>query len=274
MSDPRDDLSPEVLWALGHRLGFEDGSYFPSTEDVKMSQQQEKEIRNMGSEGFPGFSPTADIADRQDQVNRAMVLLGRRPDLRDQLRINPEPARKRPTGGWNVFNLLGSSGEFNESPQLLLWVGCEEVSARVVLPNRAWPMAGKKRFKWAFVMARVLKDMRSAMADCPGMTPRLILKQRHWPQYMRSGPCFQDAYLEVDLRTIHGDGGRGVKEQREWIEAAQMVFTHKRSRSNFELQVGAAFRFEHCSAIQGPDALSHVAAAWIGCRFFIELLRG
>ena len=103
------------------------------------------------TEGFPGFSPTADLADRQEQVNRAMVLLGHRSDLRDQLRINPEPAKKRPKDGWDVFTFLGSSGEFTASPQLLLWLGYREVSAKVILPNAApaklWSRLGKR--PWA-----------------------------------------------------------------------------------------------------------------------------
>ena len=218
---------------------------------------------------FPGFSP---VADHQEQVNRAMVLLRRRPDLRDQLRINPEPARKRSAGGWNVFNFLGSSGEFTKSPQLLLWVGCKEVSAKVILPNaapdRLWSKLGK--WPWAGLMARVLHGMAPAMADCPGMEPRLILKQRHWRT--RNGPWFQDAYLEVDLRTLRGDPDSGVKEQRDWIEAARCVAANKNKDSNFELQVGATFRYDHCPAIQTPDALNHVAAAWIGCLFFIKWL--
>ena len=200
-----------------------------------------------------------------------MVLLGRRSDLRDQLRINPEPARKRKTGGWDVFNFLGSSGEFNESPQLLLWVGCKKVTAKAVLPDKApgrlWSKLGK--WRWVGLMAPVLQGMEPAMVDCPGMEPRLILKQRHWRT--RNGPWFQDAYLEVDLRTLRG--GSGVKEQRDWIEAARDVVANKNKDANFELQVGGTFRYDHCPAIQTPDALNHVAAAWIGCRSFIEWLR-
>jgi len=170
-----------------------------------------------------------------------------------------------------VFNFLGSSGEFTQSPQLLLWVGCKEVSAKVILPNaapaRLWSKLGK--WPWAGLMARVLKGMAPAMADCPGMEPRLILKQRHWQT--RNGPSFRDAYLDVDLRTLGGYPGSDVKEQRDWIDAARGVVANK--NSNFELQVGATFRYDHCPAIQTPDALNHVAAAWIGCRFFIEWLQ-
>ena len=85
-------------------------------------------------EEFPGFSAAA---DHQEQVDRAMALLGRRRDLQDRLGINPDPARKRRSGGWSVFGFRGSRGEFNESPHLLLDVQDKDVGARVILPNKA-----------------------------------------------------------------------------------------------------------------------------------------
>lgn len=217
--------------------------------------------------GFPGFSPAA---DHQEQVDRAMVLLGCRPDLGDRLRINPDPARKLRTGGWSVFGFHGSVGGFNESPHLLLYVGDTDVCARVILPNKArgglWTKLRSRSL--AHLMSQVSREMAPAMASCPGMVPGLILKQRHWRT--RSGPSFQDAYLEVDLRTLRGDSDSGVKKQREWIEAAQHVVANK--ASNLELQVGATFPYDHCPAIRTPDALDHVASAWIGCRPFVEWL--
>ncbi|MXW17177.1 MAG: hypothetical protein F4139_10930 [Gemmatimonadetes bacterium] len=117
-------------------------------------------------------------------------------------------------------------------------------------------------------MSQVLREMAPTMAVCSGMEPRLVLKQRHW--VTRSGPHSQDAYLEVDLRTLRGDADSGVKKQREWMEAVQHVVTNK--ESNLELQVGATFPYDHCAAIVMPDALDHVAAAWIGCRPFIKWL--
>ena len=86
------------------------------------------------TEEFPGFRPAA---DPQEQVDRAMALLGRRPDLAGRLRIKPDPARKLRTGGWSVFGFRGSRGGFNESPHLLLHVADKDVCARVILPNKA-----------------------------------------------------------------------------------------------------------------------------------------
>ena len=198
------------------------------------------------------------------------ALLGRRPGLQGRLRINPEPARKRGRGGWSVLGFRGSQGAFNESPHLLLLVGDENVCARVIVPNKARGGLWTRLRSWSLanLMSSVSREMAPAMANCPGMEPRLILKQRHW--LTRSGPSFQDAYLEVDLRTLRGDPDSRVKKQREWLEAAQHVVANK--ESNLELQVGATFPYDHCPAILAPDALDHVASAWIGCRPFIKWL--
>ena len=199
-----------------------------------------------------------------------MALLGRRPDLEHRLRINPDPARKLPKGGWSVFGFRGSVGAFNESPHLLLYVGDRDVCARVVLPNKArgglWTKLRSRSL--AGMMSQVSRDMAPAMANCPGMVPGLVLKQRHWRT--RRGPSFQDAYLEVDLRTLRGDSESGVKKQREWIETAQHVVANR--ASNLELQVGATFPYDHCPAIQTCDALDHVVSAWIGSRSFVKWL--
>lgn len=221
----------------------------------------------MRPEEFSGFSPAT---GHQEQVDRAMALLGRRPDLEDGLRIKPDPARKLRKGGWSVFGFRGSRGGFNESPHLLLHVADTDVCARVILPNKArgglWTKLRSQGL--AHLMSQVSREMAPAMASCPGMEPRLILKQRHWRT--RSGPSFQDAYLDVDLRTIRGDPASGVKKQSEWMEAAQQVVANK--DSNLELQVGATFPYDRCPAIQTPDALDHVASAWIGCHPFIRWL--
>ena len=218
-------------------------------------------------EEFPGFSAAA---DHQEQVDRAMALLGGRRDLQECLGINPDPARKRRSGGWSVFGFRGSRGEFNESPHLLLHVADKDVGAAVILPNKArgglWTKLRSQSL--ADLMSQVLPEMAPAMGKCPGMEPRLILKQRHWRT--RSGPSFRDAYLDVDLRTLLGDPDSGVKKQPEWLEAAQRVAASK--DSNLELQVGATFPYDRCPAIQRPDALDHVASAWIGCRPFIRWL--
>ena len=216
---------------------------------------------------FPGFSPTA---DPEAQVARAMALLGQRSDLQSRLRIRPDPARMRTTDGWSVFGFRGAEGAFNESPHLLLHVGVWDACARVILPNKAkgglWTRL--RSCTLADLMLQVLRGMAPAMKDCPGMEPRLILKQRHW--LTRSGPSIRDGCLDFDLRTLRGDPDSGVKRQPEWMEAVQDIVEHK--KSNLELQVGATFPYDRCPAILTPHALDHVAAGWIGCRYFVDWL--
>lgn len=114
--------------------------------------------------------------------------------------------------------------------------------------------------------------MTAVEEQCPGMTPRLRLRQRHYrPQPgVRGYAPFLDAYIDVDLRTLRGDAAEGVKRQPEWIAAAGSVVEAR--ESNLELQIGAGFRYRDCPAICGPKALDHVARAWIACRPFIERL--
>lgn len=164
----------------------------------------------------------------------------------------------------------GSGGGFNESPHLLLHVADNDVCARVILPNKVrgglWTRLRSARL--AHLVSPVLGEMAPAMANCPGMEPRLILKQRHW--LTRRGPRFRDAYLDFDLRTLRGHPDSGVKRQPEWMDAVQHVVANK--ASNLELQVGATFPYDHCPAIRTPHALDHVAAAWIACPPFIRWL--
>ena len=72
----------------------------------------------------------------------------------------------------------------------------------MILPNKArgglWTRLRSAGL--AHLMSPVLREMAPAMGNCPGMEPRLILKQRHWRT--RNGPSFQDAYLDFDLRTL------------------------------------------------------------------------
>ena len=230
---------------------------------------------------FPGFTPTNDHNHCHQLLDEAMRELGRRRDLLARLRIEAEPARKvrGPATSsrnvftyWSVFGFRGRSGGFNETPHLTLGVGSDtDVSAMVTLPNKAsggvWTHLRDSNL--AFLMSAVLRDMASATSNCPGMEPRLRLRQRHW--LTRRGPSFQDAYLDVDLRTLKGDPKSGVKKQPEWIEAAHRIIQNR--HSNLELQVGATFPYKTCEPIRTARALDHVAAAWIACGSFIRVLR-
>lgn len=230
---------------------------------------------------FPGFTPSLDEDECRATLELAMLLLGRRADLTGILRIDPEPAKDLPGKSnsprnlftfWNVFRFRGRS---KTDPHLTLGVGSNvDVSAMVTLPNAAkgaaWTRLQRRDFR--SLTAEVLMKMRPVMSNCPGMEPRMRFRQRHFrPQLgVKGRAAFHDAYLDVDLRTLSGDPDEGVKAQSEWIDAAFRVLTNK--NSNLELQIGAVFPYTRCIAMRDSDALDHVAAAWIGCRPFIERL--
>lgn len=77
-----------------------------------------------------------------------------------------------------------------------------------------------------------------------------------------------DAKIDLDLRVICGDGK--IKRQLEWIAAVFDLVKNK--KSNIEMAIGAAFPYKTCEAIQKPDALDHVVAAWRACKPFIKKL--
>ena len=164
---------------------------------------------------------------------------------------------------------LGKS--FTAYPHLSLVLNRTRVLAMVTLPNGARisrrRLTGLDSADFLDLIDCVFDNMRPILSACPGMEPRMRVLQRHWTN--RSTPPFLDADIDIDLRTRCGDGA-GVKLQPEWIRAA---FDVVRSRnSNIEMQVGAAFPYRTCAAIQRPEALDFLAAAWIACKPYIVKL--
>ena len=219
----------------------------------------------------------------------AMGALSRRSDLRD-LGIDAKPSRGAITTKgvdvvWDVFRLRPlrlhpgnhhDAGNHTKGPHLLLGIGRDAVSAMVTLPNgtprrglRPLLTGGVPGFRE--VVEDVLDEMRGPMNSCPGMEPRLRIQQRHWLH--RRKPPIHDANLEVDLRTLNGDPTAMVKPMPVYVETAFRALKDKRN-ANVELQIGAAFPYRTCHEHIGtPDALDHIAAAWIACAPFIEKLR-
>jgi hypothetical protein len=80
-----------------------------------------------------------------------------------------------------------------------------------------------------------------------------------------------DANIEFDLRTAIPSGGL-TKTQPRWLSAAYDSFVHKEG-SNYELQMGMVFRYEHCAELQKPDAIDMIAETWLACRPLVDLAR-
>ena len=261
--------------------------------EARLVHQQELTSGTMTT--FEGFRFGEHTPYTSLQAKRLLLLamdaLSRRSDLRD-LGINTKPRRgpgaittKGEDVVWDVFRFRpfrlhpgnhNDAGNHTKGPHLTLVIDRNGVSAMVTLPNgtprtRLRPLltGGVRGFRE--VVEDVLDQMRGPMNGCPGMEPRLCIQQRHWLQ--RKKPPLHDAKLEVDLRTLNGDQTAMVKPMPVYIETAFRALRDKKS-ANVELQIGAAFPYRTCHESMGtPDALDHIAAAWIACTPFIEILR-
>ena len=209
----------------------------------------------------------------------AMDELRKRADLPSIIGVDPKlPGKKAIKGRKDdvVWDFLAfardiKDANFTAHPHLTLGVGSDSVSAMVTLPNnagsarRSLMAQGEQGFR--DMVSKILENMCPLLSNCPGMEPRLRVWQRHWLN--RSAPPLLDAAIDVDLRT-HTTKVTGPKFQPEWIDS---VFTAlKNKKSNLELQIGAQFPYRTCEAIQRPDALDYVAAAWIACKPYISAL--
>ncbi len=195
--------------------------------------------------------------------------------------IDPNRSGKPPNildDGGSVWDILGFSaageGEFYENPHLTLGVGSEYVSAMATLSNKARSeyqsaLRGIGENEFRRMVSSVLNEMRSVMLDCPGMEPRLRIRQRRWPK--DSARSLMDAYIDVDLRTLEGDSS-GVKHQPEWVGAAFDVLENE--NSNLEVQIGARFPYKTCEKISEIGSLEFVVRTWIACKPYIAALFG
>ena len=231
--------------------------------------------------GFPFGCVAFDYSQGYNVLHLAMEALRKRDDLIYEIGIDPQcPGRDniRDEGGvvWDVLRFADAGeGKFFENPHLTLGVGSESVSAMATLSNKAWDeyrsvLIGIGEDEFHSMVKEVLKEMISVMPDCPGMEPRLRIRQRRWPT--PSARPLVDAYTDVDLRTLDGNSESRVKRQPEWIGTVFDVLKNK--NSNLELQIGASFPYRTCPKIAGPNALNFVARAWIACKPYIDVLFG
>ena len=199
-----------------------------------------------------------------------------RPDL-DAIGVDRErPGRKAIRGQAQVWDYLAFAASdekkgFTANPHLSLVVDGAGVRAMVTLPDQARVsrrrLTGLAANDFRGLIDQVADNMRPVLASCPGMEPRLRAVQRHWINQAR--PPFVDAEVDVDLRTRRRVS-EAVKAQPEWIDSVFEVLCNK--NSNVEVQVGARFPYGTCEAIRLPEAVDHVAAAWIACKPYLSTL--
>lgn len=233
--------------------------------------------------GFMAFWFSADTSNYPD--GKTVLSLARADLCRiygNKLRsigIDPNRSGKPPDildDGGSVWDILGFSaageGEFYENPHLTLGISNESVSAMATLSNKARSgyqsaLRGIGENGFRRMVSSVLTEMRSVMSDCPGMEPRLRIRQRRWPK--DSALSLMDAYIDVDLRTLEGDSS-GVKRQPEWVGAAFHAL--KNEMSNLEVQIGARFPYKTCEKISELGSLEFVVRTWIACKPYIDAL--
>ena len=232
--------------------------------------------------GFDGFRFGDGRSYTDDEGKRvlcsAMAELRARNDLRQQLHIDPGPGKSRITKGqvWDVIRFQNAPPDraFNKYPHLTLGVDGDSVSAYVTLPNGA---PGKMRDTLLSVglpklVDQVLSRMRAEIDSCMGMKPRMHLRHRHWPSG-RGGPGVYLAHHKPDLRVLRGDSTAGVEKQPHLITAVSIALRNKKkTKANLELKIGASFPHRACPSMGKPEALDHIAAAWIACKPFITKL--
>ncbi len=208
-------------------------------------------------------------------------LRGRR-DLIDKLSMNPKaPGRSAITGRqadavWNFLSLASGAEQesFTKHPHLTLGIGAPAVEAMVTVPNavnnamrRNIVKLGESGFQE--LATQVVKNMKGLLQKHPGATPWFRGIQRRYPS-QRATP-FIDARIDFDLRTAIPTSGP-PKAQPRWLSAAYGSFVNKEN-TNYQIQMGVVYRYEHCPEMRQPDAINLIAEAWLACKPLVDLSR-
>ena len=62
------------------------------------------------------------------------------------------------------------------------------------------------------------------------------------------------------------------KTQPRWLSAAYGSFVNKEN-TNYQIQMGVVFRYEHCPELREANAIDLIAAAWLACKPLVDLAR-
>ena len=227
--------------------------------------------------GFPFRDVDFGYSEGKKILGLAMDELRKRARLRE-IGIDPDRSGRRiHNDGGSVWDVLvfDVTETWRTSPHLTLGVGSEYVSAMVTLPNKAPAKYRKSLIKlneqgFRRMVGKVLEEMGSVLSICPGMEPRLRVRQRRRPS--PSEHPLMDALIDVDLRTCI-DEDDAVKFQPQWIDAAFDALGNK--KANLELQIGAKFPYRTCAAMANhPLSINLVVSAWVSCKPYIDALFG
>jgi hypothetical protein len=78
----------------------------------------------------------------------------------------------------------------------------------------------------------------------------------------RLSQAFHDARIDFDLRTAIQLSPK-VKYQPQWLEATYEALRHK--KSNYQIAVGAEFRYERSNVVSKPQLLDRIEDVFIAC---------
>lgn len=212
----------------------------------------------------------------------ALGELRQRRDLQQVLGMNPAvPGRPAITGKnegrvWDFLSLAKATGEeaFTSHPHLTLGITGEGVEAMVTVPHRVNSEMRKRLVElgeagFVGMVDQIVGNLEPLLAKHPGATPRFRGVQRRYPS-QKSKP-FIDAVIEFDLRTAV-EGAGAPKMQPRWLAAGYGSFVSKES-SNYQMQLGVVFPYEHCPELKEGSSIGMIASAWLACKSLVALAR-
>jgi hypothetical protein len=218
--------------------------------------------------------------DGKRVLKLAIDELRNRQDLVKNLGMNPcSLGRGAITGRqgnavWDFLSIGSNTddGAFTKYPHLTLAVGVEAVEAMVTVPNAVNSTMRRKVVKleekgFQLLAEQVLYNLKPLLRRESGACPWFRGVQRRYPS-QRATPLI-DAKIEFDLRTSVLTGGP-PKNQPRWLSAAYGSFV-KKEGSNYQIQMGVVFRYEHCKKLRSADATDLLADAWLACKPLIDL---
>jgi len=224
------------------------------------------------------------------EAKRALVLLmqelRRRRDLKQELGADlaaeGRPAITGQVGSrvWDFLRLDRNPSEGStKAPHLTAALRQEEVWVMLCLPNA---MSGvyRSRIKgigaegFTVVLRAVALLAKKSLRRAEGFQPRVEVLQRRY--LTQRSEAIVDGRVEADLRTLLDPAERGsndaIRVQPLWVRTAYEVLVQR--RGNVQLGIGVAFPYAHCPAVQSPELVDHVAAAWIACKPAVDLVFG
>ena len=274
-------------WLCRHRTRSEwaarAADFLEITEAKLIGTKQFKEGSLTKFSGIPfGHEYPYAYLEAKRVLGLALEQLRSRRDLKTKLGMNPAVLGRGAITGtqsdavWNFLSLSNArdADNFTKYPHLTLNITSSAAEVLVTVPHR---VSGgiKRNLKdlgedgFQETIEKIVQNMKPLLKRHPRVTPWFRGVQRRYLS-QRAIP-FLDARIDFDLRTAIPSGGP-PKTQPNWLSAAYGSFVRKRG-SNYQIQVGAIFRYDRCPELRGADAIGLLADAWLACKPLVDLMR-